>query len=414
MTLISTRPWRPRAVNNMRIVKLKAENIKKLVAIEITPKGDVVKISGKNGAGKSSVLDAIMYALGGKDVIDPKPVRNGQEKGLVQLDLGDMIVERRFTAGGENSTLTVTNKEGAKFGSPQAVLDKLIGRLAFDPMDFMQMEPKKQNETLRELIGLDFTEMDAERKQAFDERTDHTRRFKDMRAQREAVKFDPAGAKEEVSSADLLAEYNEAKDQSDKVTKAKQALADAEKTISELEVKLAHLRSNLPAMKEAAGQITPSLEALSNQMATLDERNKNARAFKQAQALDQQLADVEKKGKACSEKIDGIDKDKADLIAASSMPVQGLSFGEGEVLYNGLPLNQASTAEQLRVSIAMAMAMNPKLRVIRITDGSLLDSTSMKLIEEMAAKNDYQCWMEVVDESGSVGVCIEDGAVKQH
>lgn len=396
----------------MRIVKLTAENIKKLVAVEITPTGDVVKISGKNGAGKSSVLDSIMFALGGKEAIQSKPVRSGEDKGLIRLDLGDIIVERRFTAGGENSTLTVTNKEGAKFGSPQKVLDELIGRLAFDPLEFLRMEPKKQSETLRDLVGMDFTEMDTERKKAFDDRTEFGRQYKSLKAQRDGIKFDPAGAKEEVSSTTLLEEYNKAKTSNDEIDKANRELVETQKLIAELETKLSDLYAKVPVLEKAVDRAFIDLKDFQVKITNLDTSNSNARAFKQAQALDLQLADVEKKGKDCGAKIDGIDKDKADLLAACSMPVPGLSLGEGVVLYNDIPINQASTAEQLRVSIAMAMAMNPKLRVLRITDGSLLDSTSMKLIEEMAGKNDYQVWLEVVDETGSVGICIEDGAVK--
>jgi hypothetical protein len=99
-------------------------------------------------------------------------------------------------------------------------------------------------------------------------------------------------------------------------------------------------------------------------------------------------------------------------IAAAKMPIEGLSFGEGEVIYNGLPFNQASSAEQLRVSVAVAMAANPKLKVLRIQDGSLLDDKSMELLSAMADAADYQIWIERVDVSGKVGVVMEDGSVK--
>jgi hypothetical protein len=91
------------------------------------------------------------------------------------------------------------------------------------------------------------------------------------------------------------------------------------------------------------------------------------------------------------------------------MPVDGLSFGTDEVLYNGLPLAQASSAEQLRVSVAIAMAANPKLRVLRIKDGSLLDEYSLQTLADTAEMNDFQIWIERVDTSGSVGVVMEDG-----
>ncbi len=80
-------------------------------------------------------------------------------------------------------------------------------------------------------------------------------------------------------------------------------------------------------------------------------------------------------------------------------------------MLNGVPLTQASDAEQLRASLAIAMALNPKLRVIRVRDGSLLDSNAMKIIAEMAETKDFQVWIERVDDSGKVGFVLEDGHV---
>ena len=102
---------------------------------------------------------------------------------------------------------------------------------------------------------------------------------------------------------------------------------------------------------------------------------------------------------------------RAAAITAAQMPIEGISFGEGEVLFNGLPFVQSSSAQQLRVSVAIAMAANPKLRVLRIKDGSLLDESNLALIAEMAERDDYQVWIERVDASGKVGIVMEDGAV---
>lgn len=78
----------------MKIVKLQAENVKRLRAVEITPNGDVVYISGRNGQGKTSVLDSIWYALKGGDALKgvDKPIREGEKTAMVSLDLGDLIV----------------------------------------------------------------------------------------------------------------------------------------------------------------------------------------------------------------------------------------------------------------------------------------------------------------------------------
>ena len=106
-----------------------------------------------------------------------------------------------------------------------------------------------------------------------------------------------------------------------------------------------------------------------------------------------------------------IDKTKAEGLAAARFPIPGLGFEDGGVSYQGVPFKQASSAEQLRVSLAMAIALNPSLRVIRIADGSLLDSDNLTLIESMAREHDFQVWIEMVDDSGERGIVIEDGAV---
>jgi DNA repair exonuclease SbcCD ATPase subunit len=101
----------------MKILQLTAENVKKLKVVDINPDTDVVQITGKNGSGKTSVLDSIWWALGGTKEIQAMPIRKGQESARIKLDLKEIVVTRKFTDKG--STLTVENAEGARFPSPQ-------------------------------------------------------------------------------------------------------------------------------------------------------------------------------------------------------------------------------------------------------------------------------------------------------
>lgn len=102
-------------------------------------------------------------------------------------------------------------------------------------------------------------------------------------------------------------------------------------------------------------------------------------------------------------------------MAQAEFPVDGLGFDDSGVTYQGVPFAQASAAEQLRVSVAIAMALNPTVRVIRIADGSLLDSENVALIGEMAADRGYQVWLETVRDAGAdgPGIVIEDGQVAE-
>ena len=124
----------------MKIDKLSIENLKRISKVEITPGADcMVLITGANGAGKSSVLDAIWWALAGERGIQSAPIRNGEKTARVSLDLGDVVVTREWARRDDDSTTTrirVENAEGARFPSPQKMLDSLLGSLTFDPLKF--------------------------------------------------------------------------------------------------------------------------------------------------------------------------------------------------------------------------------------------------------------------------------------
>jgi hypothetical protein len=113
-----------------------------------------------------------------------------------------------------------------------------------------------------------------------------------------------------------------------------------------------------------------------------------------------------------TKQIETAESEKVTLLSQAKMPLEGLSITEAGVTYKGIPIEQISSAEKLKVGVAMSMALNPKLRVLRITDGSLLDGDNLKAIAEMVKDKDYQIWVEKVTDGAGVGVYIEDGEVK--
>jgi hypothetical protein len=183
------------------------------------------------------------------------------------------------------------------------------------------------------------------------------------------------------------------------------------KDIATAEAGIKSLQEKREAIKPKTTVAVPDTQALQVELANVETRNKAFRLKQDKDKLKVELDTAKQKAEKLTNDIEKLDEEKLKLVSSAKFPIDGLTFGEGFITYNDLPLDQASDAEKLRVSMAMAMAMNPKLRVLRITDGSLLDSNSMKIIEEMASKNDYQVWIEMVDESGKIGIVIEDGAV---
>ena len=417
-----------RTDTGLRVVKLEVERFKRIRAVEITPdpNSSTVTIAGRNAQGKSSVIDAIWAALSGaaaaKGTSTTRPIRDGENSARVTVDLGDIVVTRTWS--GEKTALKVESKDGAKYSSPQRMLDEMVGRLSFDPLAFASLPAKDQQSELLGLVELPFDPavLAGQRKSAFDERTDVGRTVKQLKGQLDG--FPEIGddlPDELVSVAALVAELDTARElevsievANDEIATARNILAETDRAISELRdkenrwlAKLEETKARLAALPDRI-----DLEPIRSRIDNAETINAGVRRKQERQQVLDQLEDWREKQDALTARIAELDKKRADGLAAAEFPVPGLGFDEDGVTLDGVPFAQASAAEQLRVSVAMAMALNPKVRIIRITDGSLLDSENLALIEEMAGANGFQVWIERVDESGAVGVVIEDGEVK--
>lgn len=409
----------------MRIVALTAENFKRLRAVSIRPVGSVVQITGRNGAGKSSVLDAVFAALGGSAAAPDKPVREGADGSTVFVDLGDIRITRKFSAAGK-TTLVVESGDGLRYPSPQAVLDELVGRLTFDPLAFSRMDAKKQAQTLRDLVGLDTSKLDADRKRAFDERTDVNRDLKKLQAQlgeMPAVEAPDA----EVSMLDVARELSVANDQVAKNERARRDAADCrghviacQRRVEIAESALESARKDLAAAKDdvasteaiVAGLVDPVIGDVTERMGKVEQTNAKVRAKKARAAKAAEFAAKDAEAAALTKKLAEVDHAKTRMLAEARFPIVGLSIEGDAVTMNGFPFSQASSAQQLRCCLAIGAALNPKLRVVLVRDGSLLDEEGLGLVEEWAETNNMQVLMErVSDGRASAGILIEDGEV---
>jgi recombinational DNA repair ATPase RecF len=422
----------------VKILRLEAENIKKLKVVAIKPDGHIVEITGPNGSGKSSVLDSIYYALAGAKDIPSQPIRRGQLKAHVKLELGEITVIRKFSKD-TGTSLVVEAKNGARFPTPQRLLDEILGKLTFDPLEFSRMDPKKQLDQLRAMvkIDVDLDKLDAQNATDFDTRTDLNREIKSLDAQGFGFSFPDDTPDEEIDVSKLAGELEAAGQKNAEIERVKDKRKFMESQVAsqtESALRCRHLADQ--RRKEAAAEddqaekhVAESLriKALAEAIVIEDpvdtaevrELINSARGINENVAKKKQQATIFARAKRLREAAEALTESmaarttaKRTAIGAAKMPIEGLSFGDGEVVFNGLPFTQASSAEQLRISVAVAMAANPKLKVLRIQDGSLLDEQNMRLLTEMAEASDYQIWLERVDTSGKVGVVMEDGMVK--
>jgi hypothetical protein len=387
--------------------------------VDITPnEGEsTVVIAGRNAQGKSSVLDAIWAALAGKDGAVSRPIRDGERKAHVTVDLGDLLVTRKWSGARTELVVTTGQADGipARLNSPQKVLDELLGRLSFDPLSFATMDAAKQRTTLIDLAGDDLAgeldEIAEERKVNYDGRTESNRDVKRLKAQIDGLPSVPPTTPEEEVDIVGLAGRLQAVEQA----KSRREVLLAEYARNKAEIE--RLQARQTEIVDEGNELHPAryadATALAQSLADADATNKAVRAKHQRAALEVDLKTYETFAERATARIAELDEKREALLSSASFPIDGLSFDDEGVLYNGVPFAQASAAERLRVSVAMAMAMNPKVRVIRIADGSLLDSENFALIESMATEHDFQVWIERVDDTGEVGITIEDGAVKE-
>ena len=417
----------------MKIIELSSQNILRLDAVEITPEGNLIIVGGENAQGKTSVLDSILLAMGGKKAKHQEPLKQGKKKGKIVINVGNFTVTRIFTQKG-GSLKVVNNNDQKVYSSPQKMLDELVGQLTFDPLIWSGMQDKQQMETLKALVGLDFMELDAKRAELYTERTDLNRDAKRVKGLVDSAEEHDDVPLVEVSVSELVDELNKAQAiiysrDSDEIEicrlkdayKEKKAdieewqglIAGLQKRINEAISTMDDIKSKGRSLQERLDSTpAPGINSIQKQIDSAEDTNHKIRSNSALHDNKKLLKNIEKKASDLTDQISSIDEQKASQLSNAKFPVAGLSFDEDGVLYQGVPFAQASSAEKLRVSVAMGIALNPDLKVLLIRDGSLLDDNNLKIIAEMADKSGHQIWLERVGKGKECSVIIEDGMVK--
>lgn len=411
----------------MRIVKLEVSNFKRLSALTIVPKGSRVTLAGKNGAGKSSTIDAIESVLGGGKAIPPEPVRRGARKAYIIADLGDLVVERTFSSKG--TSLVVRDKDGTTRSSPQKILDELIGKLCFDPLSFARAKPADQDRMLKEMLGLDFTELDADRQALYDERTRLNRKLRDDEALYNAMPEHPGVPDTEISVAEVAKKLDAAREHNHAREQAEGAVARQEADVAAADAEIARLEAQLKAAKEKRDREFETLATLRESLRTMasatdtaeleatrdtaEQTNAKVRANQARAAALKALRALEQKRDDTTAAIAAIDEKKQAALAAADFPVPGLGFDELGPTLNGVPLEQASQAEKVKLSCVIGLKLNPTLKVLLIREGVYLDDDSLVFLEQLAEEHDAQIWIELVKTDDPTAVIIEDGHLKE-
>lgn len=416
---------------NFHILKLEASNIKGIKAVVIEPEAGLVEVVGKNGHGKTSALDAIEMALRGKKYCPNKPIRDGEEKGEIILELGDhisknvdFVVKRTFTEKG--SYLKVTNGDGLEYKSSQGMLDALCGAMAFDPMEFTRMDAKKRSETLKKLGGLNFDDIEKTYKKYFDERTILKRESRDLDGYYKDYKELEPVIVPDIS--EIQNERNEAYKYNKNIELDKVELERHEQeymnemdSISELEEKIKNIKERKEKRAEKIKEFknkdytVKSLDQYDEQIKNFGESTKKAELYKQKLSIERQMGEKKESIDLMTNKLDSLKVEKEEMLTNCKLPIDGLDFINGDVSYGGIEFEQINMAEKIKISLAMAMALNPRLKIVRIMNGSLIDDDGMKQIKEMAEEKGFDIWIEKVsaEKTTSNSFLITEGELSE-
>lgn len=409
----------------IRINSFELENVKRIksVRLECAETGLVV-IGGKNGQGKTSVLDAIAYVLGGEKFAPSNVQREGSlaaPEMKVVLSNG-FIVERK----GKNTNLKVTDPSGATGG--QTLLNSFISELALDLPKFLNATAKEKAKTLLQIIGVEaeLTRLEQEEDALYNERhafgriADQKRKYADELVEYPDAPDAPISASELIQSQQaILAKNWENQRKRDRLQELLRNLDGCRARILDLEAQLVSLREqeaiinrDLETAQKTAEQLQDeSTFEIESKLREIDSINARVRAN-----LDKQRASAEADAHAkqyaeLTDKLEGVRAQKMALLDSANLPLPGLSIEKGELIYNGQPWDCMSGSEQLRVATAIVRRINPECGFVLLDKTEQMDLDTLREFGAWLDAEGLQAITTRVSTGGECSIIIEDGMI---
>ena len=410
----------------MKISRLEVENVKRIHAAMIEPSADgLTIIGGKNRQGKTSVLDAIAWALGGERYRPTEAVTKGSSlppRLKIIMDNG-LVVERK----GKNSDLKVTDPSGQKAG--QTLLNEFVEELAINMPKFMEASGKEKAETLLQIIGVgdQLHQLERQEKEIYQERLYVGRTADQKEKFAREQPFYPDAPQEPVSAADLIREQQEILARNgqrqqwrleyDNILKQREMVDDK---IASLEAQLAqwkHSRTELEkrareAAKSPAELRMESTEELEQSIENIEMINRKVQANLNKAQAEEDAKEFRDQYTMLTDKLDAVRKQKISLLDSADLPLPGLSVKDGELIYNGQKWDNMSSAEQMIVSTSIVRKLNPKCGFVLLDKLEAMDLDTLKEFGAWLEKEGLQAIATRVSTGEECSIIITDGYVE--
>lgn len=408
---------------SVKINTFELENVKRIKAVAVEPTASgLTVIGGKNNQGKTSVLDAIAWALGGDRF---RPSGAAREGALTPPHLkvtlsNGVVVERR----GKNSDLKVIDPSGRLGG--QALLNSFIEAFALDLPRFMNAPAKEKADTLLQVIGVGdkLFLLEKEESALYNERTvvgrtaDAKKKYADGLTYYDDAPTTPVSATELIrQQQDILLRNAENRRKRDLLEANKQKFAALTEQVEQLKVRLQSMIGEQKILiadieegqKEVAALVDESTAALEANIADIEEINRKVNENMRVAAAEDEAEHYKAEYDKLTAKIEDVRKQKYDLLNNASLPLPGLSVDNGELTFNGHKWDALSGSEQLRVATAIVRKLNPECGFVLLDKLEQMDTDTLKEFGEWLEREDLQAIATRVSTGDECSIIIEDG-----
>jgi DNA repair exonuclease SbcCD ATPase subunit len=415
---------------SIKINKLEIENVKRVKAVKLEPSANGLTIvGGNNNQGKTSVLDAIAWALGGDTYRPSQPLREGSvTPPYLHLVLSNgLIVERK----GKNSDLKVIDPKGEKAG--QQLLNSFIEKLALDLPKFMEASDTEKATTLLNIIGVgkELAEIEEQEKSVYNERlaigriADQKKKFADEQ------EYFPDAPKDLISASELIQQQQEILARNGEnqrkrnnlavISNQKHRLSDEikllEGQIAELYTRLDEKKQSYEkvakdeetAQKTVVELIDESTEELEKNLAHIEEINRKVRINLDKDKAEDDAREYQVQYDNLTIKLSNIREQKTELLNDANLPLPELTVIEGKLKYKGQEWDNMSGSDRLKVSTAIVRKLNPECGFVLIDKLEQMDLDTLKEFGEWLEQEGLQAIATRVSKGDECSIIIEDG-----
>ncbi len=418
---------------SVKITALEAENVKRIKAVALTPSPTgLTLVGGNNNQGKTSVLDALAWALGGDRFRPDAAQRDGAiAPAHLKVTLSNgVVVERK----GKNASLTVTDPTGRRSG--QQLLNAFVEPLALDLPRFMDASDKEKADILLRIIGIgaELHTRDLEIKGLYDKRTFTGQLAAQKKHFAEEMISYPEAPDEPVSASELIrqqqdilarngenqrlrAQYAELEQQVqqcvDELKRTRERIATLQQLADELDAKHTKLFNQRETARKTVSQLqdesTAELEA---SIRDIEETNRKVRANLEKSRAEDEAAQYANEYDRLTESIQQKRADRMALLNGADLPLPGLSVEDGVLTYKGKHWRDMSGSDQLRVAAAIVRRLNPDCGFVLLDKLEQMDMTTLQEFSAWLEAEGLQAIATRVSTGSECQIIIEDGMVK--